>query len=88
MKTVNVSSPDEFMNAISSNTEIIIKDGYYNLSEYVEQHQNFAHKFVRFDECFDGAEIFIKDVSFLKISGSTKSFLTQSLLLLPDMLLC
>ena len=63
MKTVNVSSPDEFLNAISSNTEIIIKDGYYNLSDYVEQQsQNFAHKFVRFDECFDGAEIFIKDV--------------------------
>lgn len=84
MKTVNVSSPDEFLNAISSNTEIIIKDGYYNLSDYVEQQsQNFAHKFVRFDECFDGAEIFIKDVSFLKISGSTKKFSDTELVVTP-----
>ncbi len=84
MKTVNVSSPDEFLNAISSNTEIIIKDGYYNLSDYVEQQSlNFAHKFVRFDECFDGAEIFIKDVSFLKISGSTKKFSDIELVVTP-----
>ncbi len=84
MKTVNVSSPDEFLNAISSNTEIIIKDGYYNLSDYVEQQsQNFAHKFVRFDECFDGTEIFIKDVSFLKISGSTKKFSDTELVVTP-----
>ncbi len=84
MKTVNVSSPDEFLNAISSNTEIIIKDGYYNLSDYVEQQsQNFAHKFVRFDECFDGAEILIKDVSFLKISGSTKKFSDTELVVTP-----
>jgi len=84
MKTVNVSSPDEFLNAISSNTEIIIKDGYYNLSDYVErQSQNFAHKFVRFDECFDGAEIFIKDVSFLKISGNTKKFSDTELVVTP-----
>lgn len=84
MKTVNVSSPEEFLNAISSNTEIIIKDGYYNLSDYVEQQsQNFAHKFVRFDECFDGAEIVIKDVSFLKISGSTKKFSDTELVVTP-----
>lgn len=84
MKTVNVSSPEEFLNAISSNTEIIIKDGYYNLSDYVEQqNQNFAHKFVRFYECFDGAEIFIKDVSFPKISGSTKKFSDTELVVTP-----
>ncbi len=84
MKTVNVSSDSEFLNAISPNTEIVIKEGYYNLSDYVEkQSQNFTHKFVRFDECFDGAEIFIKDVSFIKISGNTKKFSDTELVVTP-----
>lgn len=84
MKTVNVSSDSEFLNAISPNTEIVIKEGYYNLSDYVEkQSQSFAHKFVRFDECFDGTEVFIENVSFFKISGGTKKFSDTEIVVTP-----
>lgn len=84
MKTVNVSSAEEFLNAVSSNTEIIIKNGYYNMSYYVEsKSQNFTHKFVSFDDCFDGNEIFVENISFLKISGGTEKFSDTELVVTP-----
>ncbi len=36
MKTVEVASVRDFLNSVSSNTEIVIKKGYYNLSDYFE----------------------------------------------------
>ena len=84
MRNVSVSTTEEFLNAVSPNTKIIIKDGFYNMSDYIKSKgQNFTHKFIRFDECFDGNEIFIENISFLKISGGTEKFSDTELVVTP-----
>lgn len=84
MKTVEVGSVQELLNSISSNTEIVIKKGYYNLSDYFESlNDSFTRNHISFDECFDGMEIFVNDVSFLKISGASDNYSDTELVVTP-----
>lgn len=77
-ETVEVSSVEEFINAIRPNVKIIIKPGYYNLSEYLEEAWknegeiwNEEHKYLNIEERFDGVDLTIKNVENITISGGS-----------------
>ncbi|MBQ8763542.1 MAG: DUF3298 domain-containing protein [Clostridia bacterium] len=90
MKTVSVSSVEEFLNAVSPNTNIVIKKGYYNMSSFISEvwetqseNWNDSHDYVKLRECFDGAEVIITDVSNLYITGETDNFADTELVVTP-----
>ena len=90
MKTVSVSSAEELFNAVSPNTNIVIKKGYYNMSSFISEvwetqgeSWNNSHDYVKLRECFDGAEVIITDVSNLYISGETDNFEDTELVVTP-----
>ncbi|MBQ8015833.1 MAG: DUF3298 domain-containing protein [Clostridia bacterium] len=90
MKTVSVSSVEELFNAVSPNTNITLKKGYYNMSSFVSEvwetqgeSWNSSHSYVKLRECFDGAEVIITDVSNLYISGETDNFADTELVVTP-----
>ena len=78
MKTVSVSTSEELINAIAPNTNIVIKSGFYNLSndianigEMQGETLNELNDHVKMRECYDGAELVITDLSYLSIRGET-----------------
>ncbi len=63
---VVVNSAKELMDAIAPYTNIVIEEGFYNLSEYIEEvwetegeKWNDEHEFVKLVECYDGVEIVV-----------------------------
>ncbi len=90
MKTVSVSSVEELFNAVSPNTDIVIKKGYYNMSSFISEvwetqgeSWNNSHDYVKLRECFDGAEVVITDVSNLYITGETDNFADTEIVVTP-----
>lgn len=74
--TVFVKNAQELLEAIGPYTNIVIKEGYYNLSEYIEkvwaqegEKWNGEHEYVKLSECYDGVEIVIEGVTGLVIEG-------------------
>ncbi len=85
-----VSSMEELLNAIGPDAEIVVEPGYYNISEYVDEvweaegeKWNESHPYVQLQECEDGVEVVIRDVSGLYITGDSVNtadveFVTES----------
>ena len=78
--TVTVSSIEELLEAIAPHTEILLKPGYYNMSEYIEsvwakegERWNERHPYVQLRDCYDGAEVVIRRVDGLSICGDNKN---------------
>lgn len=78
MKTVFVSTSEELINAIAQNTNIVIKSGFYNLSNDIAdiwkmqgETRNELNDHVKMRECYDGAELVITDLSYVSIRGET-----------------
>ncbi len=78
MKTVSVSTSEELINAIAPNTNIVIKSGFYNLSNNIAniwemqgETWNELNEHVKVRECYDGSELVITDLSYLIIRGET-----------------
>jgi len=78
--TVTVSSVEELLEAIGPHVGILIKPGYYNLSEYIEdvwskegESWNAAHPYVQLQKCYDGVEIVIRRVEDLSIYGDNEN---------------
>ena len=75
---VTVSSTEELFEAIAPNTSIVLLDGYYNMSEWLEptfyeqgSEWNAAHPYVELVEEYDGVMACISDVPNLSIVGGT-----------------
>lgn len=73
---VTVSSVEQLLEAIAPGAEIVILPGYYNMSQYVNDlyaasgdEWNAQHPYVELQDCYDGAEVVIKNVKNLSISG-------------------
>lgn len=67
-KTVTVSSGEELINAIASNTEIILKPGTYNLSAI--NRSKITNKNISFEPVFDGEQLMIKNVENCYLIGN------------------
>lgn len=74
--TVEVSTVEELLDAIGPDADIVIKPGYYNLSEYLEdgwgndvEKWNEAHEYVKLEECYDGVEVMIEGDDGMSIKG-------------------
>ena len=77
---VTVGSVEELLEAIGPHTGILLKPGYYNLSEYIEdvwaqegESWNERHPYVQLRECFDGVEVVIRRVDGLSIHGDNEN---------------
>ena len=75
-----VNSAKELLEAIAPYTDIVIEEGYYNLSEYVEavwatqgEKWNDEHEFVKLVECYDGVEIVVERTDGITIEGGGKT---------------
>ena len=73
-EVVTVSNVEELLEAIGPHKRIMMKPGYYNLSEYIEdvwtregEKWNQRHPYVQLSECYDGVEVFIRRVNDLSI---------------------
>lgn len=78
--TVVVNSAEELLEAIGPYTDIVIEEGYYNLSEYVEaaweeegEKWNEEHEYVKLVERYDGVEITITRTDGVTITGGGKN---------------
>lgn len=77
---VVVNSAKELLEAIGPYTSIVIEEGYYNLSEYIEEvwttegeKWNDEHEFVKLVKCYDGVEIVITRTDGIVIEGGGKT---------------
>ena len=73
---VTVKNVEELLEAIAPGVELVISPGYYNMSEYVNNLYategdawNAEHQYVELEDCYDGAEVIVKNVKNLSISG-------------------
>ncbi len=78
--TVVVSSAEEFVNAIAPYTTIVVKKGYYNLSDYIErvwaeegEKWNEEHEYVKLEKDYDGVELVIKRTDGITIEGESEN---------------
>ena len=78
--TVTVGSVEELLEAIGPHTGILLKPGYYNLSEYIEdvwaregESWNKRHPYVQLRDCCDGVEVVIRRVDGLSICGDNEN---------------
>jgi len=69
IKTIKVSTAGELVNAIASNTTILLSDGVYNLSQ-AYQGGDFSDE-AYWDEVEDGVELIIEGVRNLTIRGES-----------------
>lgn len=74
--TVTVGTVEELLDCIGPQVGIILKPGYYNLSEYIEdvweregEHWNETHPYVQLRDCYDGVEVVIRNVDGFSICG-------------------
>ena len=89
-KAIRVSSTEELLAAIAPDAEIIIEPGYYNMSEFVEtfdydaiEEWNGQNRYVQIEECFDGNDIIIQNVSGLSITGGGEAYGDTELVVEP-----
>ena len=73
---IEVGSVKELLDSIKPEADIVLKPGYYNLSEYIEDiwnsegdKWNEAHKYVKLAECYDGVEVIIERADNISIKG-------------------
>lgn len=78
--TVTVGSIEELLEAIGPHTGILLKPGYYNMSEYIEdvwaregESWNERHPYVQLRDCYDGVEVVIRRVDGLSICGDNEN---------------
>lgn len=78
--TVTAGSVEELLEAIGPHTGILLKPGYYNLSEYIEdvwaregESWNERHPYVQLRDCCDGVEVVIRRVDGLSICGDNEN---------------
>lgn len=78
--TVTVGSIEELLEAIGPHTGILLKPGYYNMSEYIEdvwaregESWNERHPYVQLRDCYDGVEVVIRRVDGLFICGDNEN---------------
>lgn len=73
LEVIEVSSTEEFLDAIAPDTNIVFKKGTYDFTPDIEKlaGKKFEknHDYVRLEECYDGIQIVIHDVEGLTISG-------------------
>lgn len=74
-----VETVEEFINAIAPGAKIMIAPGYYNMSEFIENHSSYVTEHVVIDYNWaDGHELVIVDCDDLVISGgATSSYVTE-----------
>ena len=74
-----VETVEEFINAIAPGAKIMIAPGYYNMSEFIENHSSYVTNHVVIDDNWaDGHELVIVDCDDLVISGgATSSYVTE-----------
>ena len=77
---VTVDSIEALLEAIAPHTGILLKPGYYNMSEYIEyvwaregERWNEKHPYVQLRNCYDGVEVVIRRVDGLSICGDNKN---------------
>ena len=77
---VTVDSIEELLEAVAPHTGILLKPGYYNMSEYIEyvwaqegERWNEKHPYVQLRNCYDGVEVVIQRVDGLSICGDNKN---------------
>ena len=70
MKTVEVSTVDEFVSAIAPNTEIVLKEGTYDLKSAASYGGSSDSQYWRWEEQYDGPQLVIEDVNDLVIRGT------------------
>ena len=70
MKTVEVSTVDEFISAIAPNTEIVLKEGNYELKNAASYGGYTDSPYCFWEEQYDGPQLVIEDVNDLVIRGS------------------
>ena len=78
--TVTVGSIEELLEAIGPHTGILLKPGYYNMSDYIEdvwaregESWNERHPYVQLRDCYDGVEVVIRRVDGLFICGDNEN---------------
>ena len=78
--TVTVGSIEELLEAIGPHTGILLKPGYYNMSEYIEyvwakegESWNERHPYVQLRDCYDGVEVVIRRLDGLSIYGDNEN---------------
>ena len=82
---VTVSDMESFLEAVQPGAEIVVAKGDYNLSEYVNAlwetdeaaEWNAAHEYVQIQDCYDGAEVVIRNADGLSVSGSGATAATE-----------
>lgn len=70
IRTVHVSDVDAFLAAIASDTEIVMENGVYNLSEAKDYGENRKDTAYIWSEVEDGYELVLSGISNLHIVGS------------------
>ena len=70
MKTVEVSTIDEFVSAIAPNTEIVLKEGTYDLKAAASYGGYSGSQYWHWEEQYDGPQLVIEDVNDLVIRGA------------------
>ncbi|MBQ4650627.1 MAG: right-handed parallel beta-helix repeat-containing protein [Firmicutes bacterium] len=88
--SIHVSSTEELFAAIAPGAKIVIEPGYYNMSEFVEtfDHEsmvtwNQENPYIRLEECFDGNDVFIRNVDGLSIAGGGENFSDTEIVVEP-----
>ncbi|MCX7714753.1 MAG: right-handed parallel beta-helix repeat-containing protein [Clostridia bacterium] len=66
--TVEVSTVEQLVNAMASNTHIKLKDGVYNLSSLNIDKLSSSHAF--FEDVYDGKQLVLRNIENLVIEGS------------------
>lgn len=73
----NIDTVGEILESIQSDTDIVIADGYYNLSEFIDtidvDEWNDSHDFVKIEEVFDGYQVVITNCDRLSIRSSSEN---------------
>lgn len=87
---VYVSDAKGLLEAIEPGANIRLTEGYYNLSDTMEQiwasegeNWNQRHPYVQLRQCWDGVELVIRNVNYLFISGEGDNPLYTELVIEP-----
>ena len=75
---VTVSSMEEFLEAFKPGAEIVLAKGDYNLTDYINDFWladeaasfNAEHEYVEIRDCYDGAEVAVKNVANVTLRGA------------------
>ena len=75
---VTVSSMEELLEAFKPGAEIVLAKGDYNLTDYINDFWladeaasfNAEHEYVEIRDCYDGAEVAVKNVANVTLRGA------------------